>query len=81
MVGVCITALSILKLVRPTGLGMWVNHLLAISSLVFLASGMLSYAAMRAVQNVKLERFADVAFIAALLLLSLSTVFLALVVQ
>jgi multisubunit Na+/H+ antiporter MnhG subunit len=81
MVGECITALSILKLVRPTGLGIWVNHLLAFSSLVFLTSGMLSYAAMRAAQNVKLKRYADVAFIAGLLLLSLCTVFMALVIQ
>ena len=81
MVGVCITALSILKLVRPTGLGIWVNHLLAVSSLVFLTSGMLSYAAMRAAQNVRLEHYADVAFIAGLLLLSLCTVFIAVVIQ
>jgi hypothetical protein len=59
MVGVCITALSILKLVRPTGLGFWVNHLLAFSSLAFLASGVLSYAAMRSAQNVRLEPYAD----------------------
>jgi hypothetical protein len=80
MVGVCVTALSILKLVRPTGLGFWANHLLALSSLVFLTSGMLSYAAMRAAQNAKLERYADVAFIAGLLLLSLSTIFMAFVI-
>ena len=81
MVGVCITALSILKLVRPTGVGLWVNHLLAINSLVFLTSGMLSYSAMRAAQNIRLERYADVAFIAGLLLLSLCTVFMAFVIQ
>ena len=81
MVGVCITALSILKLVRPTGLGLWVNHLLAFCSLVFLTSGMFSYAAMRAAHNVRLERFADVAFIAGLILLSVSTVFMAFVID
>ncbi len=81
MVGVCITALSIIKLVRPTGLGLWVNHLLAVSSLVFLTSGMLSYVAMRSARNVRLERYADVAFIAGLLLLSLCTVFMAVVMQ
>ena len=81
MVGVCITALSILKLVRPTGIGIWVNHLLALGSLVFLTSGILSYAAMRSAQNVRLERYADLTFIAGLLLLSLCTVFIALVVQ
>ncbi len=80
MVGVCITALSILKLVRPTGLGIWVNHLLAFSSLVFLTSGMLSYAAMRAAHNARLERYADAAFIAGLLFLSMCTVFMAFVI-
>jgi hypothetical protein len=39
MVGVCVTALSILKLVRPAGLGICVNHSLALSSVVFLAPG------------------------------------------
>ena len=81
MVGVCITALSILKLVRLTGLGLWVDHLLAFNSLVFLTSGMLSYSAMRAAQNIRLERYADVAFIAGLLLLSLCAVFMAFVIQ
>ena len=81
MVGVCITALSILKLVGLSGIGIWVNHLLAFNSLVFLTSGMLSYAAMRTVQNVRLERYADLAFIAGLLLLSVCTVFMALVIQ
>lgn len=80
MVGVCITALSILKLVRPTGIGILVNHVLAISSLVFLASAVLSYAAMRAARSARLERYADTAFIAGLLLLSLCTVFLAVVI-
>jgi hypothetical protein len=41
---------------------------------------MLSYAAMRAAQNVRLERYADVTFIAGLLLLSLSTIFMAFVI-
>lgn len=81
MVGVCITALSILKLVHPTGLGFWVNHLLAVSSLVFLTSGMLSYAAMRAAQNTRLERYADAAFIGGSILLSFCTVFIAFVIR
>lgn len=80
MIGVCITALSIFKLARFSGLALWLGHLLALNSLVFLTSGILSYAAMRSVRNIRLEHYADVAFIMGLTLLSLSTVFMAVVI-
>lgn len=35
MVGVCITAVSIVKLIRLSGIGSLVNHLLAFNSLIF----------------------------------------------
>lgn len=81
MIGVCITALSIIKLARFSGLALWLGHLLALNSLVFLTSGMLSYAAMRSAQNTSLEQYADIAFIFGLILLSLSTVFMAVVID
>jgi multisubunit Na+/H+ antiporter MnhG subunit len=55
MIGVCITALSIIKLARFAGVAFWLGHLLALTSLVFLTSGVLSYAAMRSIGNVRLE--------------------------
>ncbi|MFJ2987784.1 hypothetical protein ACIPF8_07945 [Collimonas sp. NPDC087041] len=81
MIGVCITALSIIKLARFSGLAIWLGHLLALNSLVFLTSGMLSYAAMRSMQSTRLEQYADIAFIFGLTLLSLSTVFMAVVIE
>jgi len=81
MIGVCITALSIIKLARFSGLAIWLGHLLALNSLVFLTSGMLSYAAMRSTQSTRLEQYADIAFIFGLTLLSLSTVFMAVVIE
>ncbi|AMO98952.1 putative membrane protein [Collimonas arenae] len=81
MIGVCITALSIIKLARFSGLAIWLGHLLALNSLVFLSSGMLSYAAMRSTQSIRLEQYADIAFIFGLTLLSLSTVFMAVVIE
>ncbi|WP_211470120.1 hypothetical protein [Collimonas humicola] len=81
MIGVCITALSIIKLARFSGLAIWLSHLLALNSLVFLTSGMLSYASMRSRQSIRLEQYADIAFIFGLTLLSLSTVFMAVVID
>ena len=80
MIGVCITALSIIKLARFNGLAFWLGHLLALNSLVFLTSGVLSYAAMRSSRNLRLEQYADIAFIFGLTLLSFSTVFMAVVI-
>ncbi|SFB11813.1 hypothetical protein SAMN04515620_1194 [Collimonas sp. OK607] len=81
MIGVCITALSIIKLARFSGLAIWLSHLLALNSLVFLTSGILSYAAMRSSRSARLEQYADIAFIFGLILLSLSTVFMAVVID
>lgn len=81
MVGVCITALSIFKLAKITGLAAWTSHLLALCSLIFLASAFCSYASMRVSNSVRIERFADGAFLVGLTLLSLSTVFMAIVID
>ena len=81
MVGVCITAVSIVKLIRVTGMGSFVSHLLAFNSLIFLTSAVLSYAAMRSKRQLRYERWADVAFISGLALLSACTIVIALVIQ
>ncbi len=81
MVGVCITALSIVKLAKFTGLAVWLSHLLALCSVIFLVSSMFSYTAMRHRGNARMERLADVTFLGGLTLLSLSTVFLAIAID
>ena len=68
-------------LAQPGAARFWLGHLLALTSLVFLTSGVLSYAAMRSIGNIRLEQYADVAFILGLTLLSLSTVFMAVVIK
>ena len=81
MVGVCITAVSIVKLIRITGIGSFVSHLLAFNSLIFLTSAVLSYAAMRSTRHLRYERWADIAFISGLAALSACTIIIALVIQ
>lgn len=81
MVGVCITAVSIVKLIRITGMGSFVSHLLAFNSLIFLTSAVLSYAAMRSARHLRYERWADIAFISGLAVLSACTILIALVIQ
>ena len=81
MVGVCITAVSIVKLIRLSGIGSFVNHLLAFNSLIFLTSAVLSYAAMRSAQHLRYERWADIAFISGLAALSACTIIIALAIQ
>lgn len=81
MVGVCITALSIVKLAKLTGVAAWVSHALALCSVLFLFSSLFSYFAMRGTNNQRLERVADLAFLVGLSLLSLSTVYMAIFVD
>ena len=81
MVGVCITAVSIVKLIRLSGIGSLVNHLLAFNSLIFLTSAVLSYAAMRSARHLRYERWADIAFISGLAVLSACTIIIALAIQ
>lgn len=71
MVGVCMTVLSIVKLTHLSrDLDSWIDELLALDSLVFLASAMLSYGAIRsAARGLRLEELADKTFMAGLLLM------------
>lgn len=75
MVGVCMTVLAI-SLLAPAGYWrMLVDKLVAIDSLVFLASGLLSFMSMRTGRRVaELERRAEMIFLTGLALLALSAV-------
>lgn len=64
MVGVCVTVISLLQLVPKNGISSWADELLAVNSLTFLASTMLSYWAIRHKEaTVSIERWADRLFL------------------
>jgi hypothetical protein len=76
MVGVCVTVLSIVKLASPGTLGYVIDKLLALGSLVFLASATLSFMSIRS-QALGLEAMAEWVFLAGLALLGAVTVVIA----
>jgi hypothetical protein len=78
MVGVCVTVLSIVKLASPGTLGYIIDKLLALGSLVFLTSAMLSFVSIRSpVRALRLEAMAEWIFLGGLGLLSAVTVVIA----
>jgi hypothetical protein len=68
MVGVCMTVISIVRLMELTGrMSTIIDDLLVVESVVFLTSCMLSYVSLRSQTNsVRLERYADLLFLAGL---------------
>jgi hypothetical protein len=73
LVGACITAISVVKLVHRSGWGSLIDELLAWTSMIFLLSSGLSYASMRSRrQGEALEHWAERLF-----LVGLGLVFLA----
>ncbi len=78
MVGVCMTVLSIGRLGRAGGAGLLIDKALAIDAVLFLASAVLSFAAMRSRQGTATqERWAEALFVVALGLLATAAVALA----
>ncbi|OYY93689.1 MAG: hypothetical protein B7Y41_10610 [Hydrogenophilales bacterium 28-61-23] len=78
LVGVCIMSLSLVKLLPRQGWSSLVDEVLAIDSLIFLASVALSYASLRFQrQSARLENWAESFFLAGLLLVMLSSLILA----
>jgi hypothetical protein len=70
MVGVCMTMLSIIQLAPNRAISRWVDDGLAIDSVLFLASTMLSYWAIRHEHQAdKYENLADLIFLAGMVLL------------
>ena len=63
MVGVCMTVISLLQLAPKDAIFDWADELVAVNSLVFLASAMLSYWALRHDDLPKAERYADRLFL------------------
>ncbi len=77
MVGVCMTVVSIVKLVHPMGIGHLIDRMLALDSIVFLASAMLSFISMRRTAGAEqLERWAETMFLLALGMVAIAAVLL-----
>jgi hypothetical protein len=62
MVGVCMTVISIIKLLHIGSAGTWIDKLLAIDALIFLASALFSYASLREDSLEVFENYADSSF-------------------
>jgi hypothetical protein len=70
MVGVCMTVLSIAKLVETKTHPGIVDELMAFDGLIFLTSALCSYLSIRSIQDEeRLERIADLAFMAGLIIM------------
>jgi hypothetical protein len=70
MVGVCMTMLSIIQIVPRERISRWVDDALSLDSILFLASTLLSYWALRhELVSDKYEKTADLVFLAGLTLL------------
>lgn len=77
MIGVCMTVISIVKLLHIGSSGAWIDKLLAIDSLTFLASAAFSYFAMRNGALARLEKYADHLFMIGLLGMTVCALLLA----
>jgi len=64
MLGVCVTVISLLQLVPKNNISSWADELLAVNSLVFLASTVMSYWSIRHNSiEASIERWADRLFL------------------
>ena len=76
LVGVCITVISLVKLLHIGQVGSLLDKLLAIDALIFTVSAALSYASMRRAESAGLEKYADQFFMLGLLELGACAVLL-----
>ena len=67
LVGVCLTVISLVKILHIGQVGSLLDKLLAVDAVIFTASATLSYAAMREAKSANLEKFADQFFMLGLL--------------
>lgn len=64
MVGVCMTVISLMQLIPKNGISSWADNLLAIDSLIFLSSTLMSYWSIRHSDHLqRIERHADRLFL------------------
>lgn len=77
MIGVCITAISLIKLLEHFKGAVFADEILEIDSLLFLVSALVSYVSMRAEQKLKgLEAAADIVFLVAMGVMVIAIIFL-----
>ncbi|HQN65267.1 MAG TPA: hypothetical protein PK372_08410 [Rugosibacter sp.] len=70
MVGVCMTVITIMQLVPKNTISYWADEMIAIDSLLFLASTMLSYWSVRHKDDlVQIEKLADRCFFLGMVLM------------
>jgi len=67
LVGVCMTVISLVKVLHIGQAGSLLDKFLAIDALFFTISAALSYASMRGIKSASLEKYADQFFILGLL--------------
>jgi len=80
MVGVCMTAISIVRVLREGGV--LVAHVVAIASLAFLTSAVTAYLAIRrANKAARLEVFAERCFLTGLVLLTVAVLVITVEIQ
>lgn len=75
MVGVCITVISIVKVMNPGLINYLIDKALAVDSVLFMISALLSFSSIRSTQStVRLERWAEILFLIGLVSMTLITV-------
>lgn len=67
LVGVCLTVISLVKVLHIGQVGSLLDKVLAIDALLFTISATLSYASMRKSESANLEKYADQFFMLGLL--------------
>lgn len=78
MIGVCMTVLSIAKLLEQSSRPGVVDEMMAFDGLIFLVSAVFSYLSIRSArQRERMERIADLAFMGGLLLMVVASFMLA----
>jgi hypothetical protein len=64
MVGVCITVISIVKVMNPGLINYLIDKALAVDSVLFMISALFSFSSIRSEQStVRLERWAEILFL------------------
>jgi len=78
MLGVCITVVSVVRLLEVNAsIGTVIDNIIAIDSILFLLAAMLSYLSIRSVRRWRMETYADITFMLALVIMTIASVLLA----
>jgi len=76
LVGVCMTVISLVKVLHIGQVGSMLDKLLAVDALLFTVSAVLSYASIRGIKSASLEKYADQFFMVGLMELGACAVML-----